>query len=493
MLLTVSIQHSPASDIGYLWHKNPARAQSFALSFGQARVWYPRIDEANCCFALWLEVDPVRLSRGERGREWGLEPYVNDRPYVASSFLCVALSQVLREAMNGQSKERPALAQTPLPLNIHLPVVPSHGGRELLERLFAPLGYQVEATPLGEEISDARYFALTLRATKTLGEALTHLYVLLPVTDNGKHYWIGDDEVEKLLRRGGAWLARHPEREMIAFRYLNRRRALANEAVARLMSLDDAPPIETANEDETAPIVEAKVPEAVSLHTQRLSSALHELKASGARSVLDLGCGEGRLLQLLLKETQFARICGLDVSHRALEIATRRLKLERLSETQRARLELWHGALTYRDARWNGFDAAAVVEVIEHLDTARLDAFERALWGSARPKTVVLTTPNREYNALWPTLPAGEMRHRDHRFEWTRAEFETWAQTVCGALELQRAFRAGRPIRRNARRAFANGGLDARSLRFEAGLSRAASCKYLQRRFLKNPLWFKSR
>ena len=145
---------------------------------------------------------------------------------------------------------------------------------------------------------------------------------------------------------------------------------------------------------------------------------------------MDLGCGEGRLLRELLKDRQFEEILGLDASHRALEIASDKLKLERLPDQKREKIKLLHGALTYRDDRLRGYDAAALVEVIEHLDAPRLKAFERAIFEFARPETVVVTTPNREYNVKWESLPAGKLRHRDHRFEWNRAEFGNWAEKV---------------------------------------------------------------
>jgi 3' terminal RNA ribose 2'-O-methyltransferase Hen1 len=146
--------------------------------------------------------------------------------------------------------------------------------------------------------------------------------------------------------------------------------------------------------------------------------------------VLDLGCGEGRLLRALLKDNAFEEIIGLDVSHRALEMARERLHLDHLPPPQRGRIKLIHGSLTYRDERLAGYDAAALVEVIEHLDLWRLAALERVVFEFAKPNTVVLTTPNVEYNVKFETLRAGKFRHRDHRFEWTRAELQTWANHV---------------------------------------------------------------
>jgi 3' terminal RNA ribose 2'-O-methyltransferase Hen1 len=279
--------------------------------------------------------------------------------------------------------------------------------------------------------------------------------VLVPVLDGEKHYWVGDAEVEKLLRVGEGWLATHPERELIARRYLKHRQSLVRDAIARLVieeegaedaaSAPDSASADSAEEqlesaanfaresfESAASLAGEPLERPVSLNEQRLATVLGALRATGASSVLDLGCGEGRLLRILLSDRSFARIVGMDVSHRALEIATDRLRLDRLPPMQRERIELFHGSLMYRDKRLSGFDAAAVVEVIEHLDPPRLAAFERVLFEHARPGTVVLTTPNAEYNVRWPTLPAGNFRHRDHRFEWTRAEFQEWATRVAG-------------------------------------------------------------
>ena len=431
MLLTITTTYQPATDLGYLLHKNPARVQSFSLSFGQAHVFYPEASNECCTAASLLDVDPVQLVRGPRGAA-SLEQYVNDRPYVASSFLSVAISQVFGTALNGHSAVRQELAEAKLPLQAKLAVLPCRGGETLLKRLFEPLGYTVTATPhmLDEKYPEwgmSFYYSVTLEANCRLSDLLTHLYVLVPVLDDDQHYWIGDDEVEKLLRRGKGWLETHPEREQIAYRYLKHKRSLTRDAIARLTAED------TPNQDMAEEIIKVEeevIEERLSLHEQRLGAVMAVLHQVGAKRVLDSGCGEGKLLKLLLRDKTFEKIVGIDVSYRALEVAQNRLNLDRLPSKQRERITLIHGALTYRDKRLEGYDAAAVVEVIEHLDPPRLAAFERVLFEFARPSTVVVTTPNVEYNVKFETLPSGKFRHKDHRFEWTRQEFQAWAYKV---------------------------------------------------------------
>jgi 3' terminal RNA ribose 2'-O-methyltransferase Hen1 len=433
MLLTISTSHQPATDLGYLFCKHPDRFQSFSLSFGQAHVFYPEVNDTTCTAALLLDVDPVGMVRGKgRNQSFLLGHYVNDRPFVASSFLSVAISQVFGTAMNGRSKERPELVTKPLPLSARIEVLPVRGGEGLVHRMFEPLGYTVEAVrhPLDErfpEWGESPYFSVSIRGTKTLSELLTHLYVLVPVFDNEKHYFVGDDELEKLLLKGEGWLAQHPEKEQITRRYLKHQSSLYREALARLMEMEEA---ETSDDGIAKDQQEESLEKSLSLNEQRHGVVMSALRASGAKSVLDLGCGEGKFLRQLLDERQFERIVGMDVSVQTLQRAVRRLGYDRLPPMQKERIELIHGSLMYRDGRLAGFDAAAVVEVIEHLDPPRLSAFERVLFEFARPKTVVLTTPNREYNTMWESLPSGNFRHPDHRFEWSRQEFQDWANRI---------------------------------------------------------------
>ena len=438
MLLTLSTTHRPATDLGFLLHKNPARAQSSEVSSGTAHVFYPEATEERCTVALLLEVDPIGLVRSARSGspdDAALAQYVNDRPYAASSLLAVALGKVFATARRGTSKERPELVDAALPLEVHVPALSCRGGPDMARRFFGPLGWAVEATavPLDDtfpEWGEARTVDLRLSGTLRLADALNHLYVALPVLDDAKHYWVGSEEVEKLLRAGSGWLAEHPDRDLITRRYLGHRTALTRRAIERLAEVDDA---EAATLDDS---VDDSVDELgarpVPLALRRHEAVVAALRAAGAHRVVDLGCGSGALLPALLDEPSFTEVVGVDVSARALEVAARRLRLDRMAERRRDRLTLLQSGLTYTDARLRGYDAAVLVEVVEHLDPERLPALEHAVFAAARPGTVVVTTPNVEHNVRFEDLPVGSFRHRDHRFEWTREQFAGWAAGVAG-------------------------------------------------------------
>ncbi|MEW2248153.1 3' terminal RNA ribose 2'-O-methyltransferase Hen1 [Streptomyces sp. NPDC006975] len=441
---TTGTAERPATDLGFLLHKHPDKAQAFSTSYGTAHVLYPEADARRCTAVLLLEVDPVALVRRGKGKGRGGAPdaalaqYVNDRPYAASSLLAVALSGVFSSAMRGVCTTRPERAAEPLPLRVEVPALPARGGPALVRRLFEPLGWTVSAEPVAldtefPEWGDSRYVHLVLESEALrLSEALRHLYVLLPVLDDAKHYWVAADEVDKLLRAGEGWLPGHPEQKLITTRFLSRRWSLTRQAMERLElvrlaesddaaveEIDNAVAAETEEEEKPTPLA-----------VQRREAITTVLRETGAARVLDLGCGQGELVRELLRDARFTEVVGVDVSMRALTIASRRLKLNRMGERQAERVTLLQGSLAYTDSRLKGYDAAVLSEVIEHLDLPRLPALEYAVFGAARPRTVVVTTPNVEYNVRWESLPAGHVRHGDHRFEWTREEFRAWARAV---------------------------------------------------------------
>jgi len=429
MLLTITTTHRPATDLGFLLMKHPDNVHAVELSFGKATLFYPEATEDRCTAAITLEVDAVELVRGKGSIE---DQYVNDRPYAASSLLSVALAKLLGTAMGGRSKLRQELADQEIPLEAMITPLPARGAADLLTTLFEPLGYLVKADPIPldpahPEWGDSPYVSLKLSGQVRLATLLTHLFVLIPVLDNSKHYYVGEAEVEKLLRKGEGWLEAHPARELIVRRYLRGFGGLVRKANAQL---DERVEAEDAEEHAQRDSAEEAIEKPIRLNDQRMERVAELIRELGAVSVLDLGCGEGRLLRELLKVPGLTKITGVEVAPRVLAGAGDRLKLDHMPDMKRQRIELLQGSLVYRDDRLKGFDAAAVIEVIEHMEAERLPAFEAAIFGHAKPGAIIVTTPNREYNTLFEGMKPDAMRHPDHRFEWTRAEFRHWAESV---------------------------------------------------------------
>ena len=439
MLLTITLESSPETEIdatalSHLLRKHPAKVQSFNLPVGQAHVFYPEVSAQLTTAALLLEVDPIGLVRKRRfrGDSGVLDYYVNDRPYAASSLMSVALGKVLRSAMTGMSEMYPELAQASLPLRLELPVISARGNQQedLIQRLFEPLGWSVETRmlpldPNYENWGASRYHHLKLEGQIRLDHALRQLYVLLPVLDDSKHYWVNDDETEKLARQGEGWLAQHPERELILQRYLAHQKALVGLAQEQLTVASTELGGESADDLRESPAT-GQTP----LRVHRANTVLSVLKECGAQSVVDVGCGAGALLRRLQQDRFFTRIVGTDVSVRSLQQAARNLQLKERSDSERSRIDLLHSSVLYSDERLRNHDALVLMEVIEHIDLSRLPALENSVFAEASAAVVIVTTPNSEFNELYPRLAAGTMRHEDHRFEWTRKQFATWCSEI---------------------------------------------------------------
>ena len=432
MLLTITYEGEHTQELGYLLHKNPERAQQFELSYGKAYVFYPEVSDTRTTAALLLDIDPLDLARGKVGsKDGGLFDYVNDRPYASTSFMSTAIVRIFGTAMNGRCDKRQELADTPLKLTATLSSLKDNGDTELAKEMFGPLGYEVKTqrTKLDDSFPEwgiSPYIDLTISGTVKLSELLNHIYVLIPVFDKQKHYYISEDEIQKLLDHGEGWLADHPYKEKITRRYFTARKSYARKALDILLS-DDMIETESAEEAENTEEKEERTP----LNTQRMETVKNAVLASGASSVIDLGCGECRLTSLLLNEQQIKKVTACDVSVAELEKAAQRLHLDRMQPYRRNKLTLIQASLTYRDKRFEGYDCACVIEVIEHIEPMRIPAFERAVFEFAAPRTVILTTPNREYNANYEHMQENTLRHGDHRFEWTREEFRAWTEHIC--------------------------------------------------------------
>jgi len=426
MLLTITYTGQNTQDLGYLLHKNPSRPQEFTLNCGKAYVFYPEVSDTSTTAALLLDIDPIDLARGKVGStEGGLFDYVNDRPYVCSSFMSTAISKVFGTAMSGRSKENQDLADTPLNLTAKIHMLAAQN-QNMIPEIFGPLGYTAKVETFDNDNKfprwgQSKYVNLTLTGTVRLRDLLNHLYTLIPVFDTQKHYYISSEEIEKLLSHGEGWLKEHPKCEYITSRYLNRRRSLINKALARLSDEPETDETEQTESKEKKP----------NLNQTRLRAVLDEVLASGAKSVIDMGCGEGNLTRLLIREKQLTKVAAFDVSFTALERAKDKMKIDRLHEALQNKLELFQGSLTYRDKRFEGFNCACVVEVIEHMDESRISAFARILFEFSRPRTVILTTPNVEYNINYEHMKENSLRHGDHRFEWNRRQFTEWSQGIC--------------------------------------------------------------
>ena len=429
MLLTITYEGKNTQELGFLLHKNPERAQQFELSFGKAYVFYPEVSDARTTAALLLDIDPLDLARGKEGcKDGGLFDYVNDRPYASTSFMSTAIIRVFSTAVSGRCDKRPELVKTPLQLTARLASLKDSGDEKLAKELFEPLGYTVktERTILDDSFPEwggSPYIGLEISGTVRLSELLNHLYVLIPVFDKQKHYYTSEDVINKLLDHGEGWLSDHPYKEKITRRYFDQRRSYARKALDVLLEND-------ITEDSRENAAEEKTAH-TPLNTLRMETVKNAVLASGASTVIDLGCGECRLTSLLLNEQQIKKITACDVMVSTLEKAAQKLHLDRMQPYRRDKLTLMQASLTYRDRRFDGFDCACVIEVIEHIEPARIPAFERSVFEFAAPKTVILTTPNREYNAKYEHMQENTLRHGDHRFEWTRSEFRQWTDHIC--------------------------------------------------------------
>lgn len=429
MLLTITYTGQNTQDLGYLLHKNPYRPQEFELNSGKAYVFYPEVSDHITTMALLPDINPIDLAKGKQGsKDGGLFDYVNDRPYAASSFLSTAIARIFNTAMNGRCDKKQELADSPLNLSAHIYAI--QGNDEFARKIFEPLGYTVRTSKnvLDEKFSewgDSPYIDLEISGNVRLADLLNHLYVLIPVFDKQKHYFISEDEIDKLMSHGGEWLSGHPARNEIIYRYFLMKKSYAHRTIDRL--LESEPVEEIAEEKEEKEIPEKKI----SLNLQRLETVKNAVLASGAESVIDLGCGECRLTRLLLDQKQIRKVAAADVSARELEKAKTRLHYDTMNEHRRNKLTLMQASLTYRDKRFSGYDCACVIEVVEHIEPLRLSAFERNVFEFCGAKTVILTTPNREYNDNYEFIPDGQLRHNDHRFEWTREDFRKWTEYIC--------------------------------------------------------------
>lgn len=434
MLLTITTENERAEELSYLLHKSPDKLQSFDITGGKAHVFYPEYTKTKCSVSLLLEIDTIELIRNIRLPDNGfmLKNYINDRPYVASSFTSHSIATVFSSAMNGKCSLKPELIEVEMSFEVNISLLKIKGGNsEWINRIFVPLGYEVEYKRhvLNENFpkwGESNYYSLKLKNKLTLQKLLSQLYVLLPVFDYEKHYFISTNEIDKLLEKGRDWLITHPEKEMITKRYLNNLKKYYNPALERLKDDNE----EDIYQEDLEKLNEAEIEKKLSLNKQRLKAVFDKVKDSGFNSIMDLGCGEGKLLKMLLKDSKFSKITGMDVSFSELQKAKDNLYYDNLSDKQKERINLFQGSLIYKDERLKNHQIATVIEVIEHIELDMLRSFEKILFSYLEPQMIVITTPNSEYNKKYEKLSQESFRHHDHRFEWNRKEFLEWLNYI---------------------------------------------------------------
>ncbi len=435
MLISISTTLSPATDLGYLLHKNPHNIHESNLPWGKAYVFYSQASEELCTANLLVDINSVDLIRKGKKRhvkDFSLYHYINDRPYAASSFISVAISRVFGDALKGKCKAKPHLTELAIPLKVTLTALPSRRGAELLEALFQPLGYEIKIKPLElnqkfPEWGASPYFEITLIKTCPLKDLLAQLYVLIPVLDDNKHYWVNEAEIEKLLQYATDWLPDHPQKTLITSSYLAKQRSLTDAALARLTEEDT---IDVEQDERKKATMEESIEQKINLNQQRLDSIADTLNELDVKTIIDLGCGEGKLIKRLIEEKKYTKITGVDVAHSELCRAEKKLKFKDMHHESKQKVNLLQSSLMYRDKRFENYDAATLIEVIEHVELSRLDMLEKSVFQYAQPKYVIVTTPNVEYNTKFEALPSNTFRHKDHRFEWTREEFQSWANHI---------------------------------------------------------------
>lgn len=427
--LSIATTRPNASDLGFLLYKHPDRvfrSDDTRNRLVKAVGFYPEVSSDRCEFVLLVAVDPVERVRG---LAWngGIAQYVEPLPFLASSHLAQALSLCLRSAMNGIASSKDpetdaklkALAAEKWPLEIK--VTPVRSSPAMIRRMFEPLGWKVDVESTALEVDGSKYpdalHTIVLCGDQTVSDALTQLYVLLPALDPARHYFYGDNEVDKFVAKSQNWLDGHPARDLIVGRYLSKSKELQTAA----KSLLDGEPNTTVIEEKSGDAEE-------SAHDQRHRRIVDLVATIGATRIADLGCGEGRLLARLTALPGKLEIVGVEPALADLDKA-RKLLSRNPGRLMDPRVTLKHGSILYADKSLKGFDVAILSEVIEHIDEERLDHAERCVFGAMNPAMVIVTTPNSDFNVAFPLLE-GRLRHNDHRFEWGRKDAEAWCQRV---------------------------------------------------------------
>ncbi|MDN4617361.1 3' terminal RNA ribose 2'-O-methyltransferase Hen1 [Paenibacillus sp. PsM32] len=446
MYLTIKATGEHANMISHLLAKNPHNLYDRTEKGARVRLVYTSFEPHDTEAILFVTPDPIELVKGTPDH-YDITQYINDRELAVSSLFCSYIRPALGTALNGKPKaDYMNWVDYQFDLQMTFGPVASDLPDHVVESLFQPLGYEVQM-----ERGEIDYsFDLKNRSTvrhiqisgqQTLQQMLRQVYILIPVLDNYKHYYINEDEIERLRRYGEGWLSTHPQHDLMIKRSLRfaplikeYEQQVANDASMDTLlteisthSVEDA----TAQAESAEPLeiidgLETTIePPVVRLNELRYRAIVEQVSLLPQRKqVIDFGAGEGKLSVRLGQIEGVEQVWAVEPSMQSqLRAIDRFAKLE--GRTDDVIPVITTGSLFYRDERWIDQDVIILCEVIEHINEVRLPQVIHTLFTDYRPQTLIITTPNREYNEVYD-MDTEEIRHADHRFEWTRAEFEQY-------------------------------------------------------------------
>ncbi|TDL78499.1 3' terminal RNA ribose 2'-O-methyltransferase Hen1 [Peribacillus frigoritolerans] len=412
MQLTIKATGDNVKAISYLLSKNPNNLYERNHKGHLVRLFYSKFEETELEVTIFVTPDPIDLVKNN-SNSYDITHYINDREFAVSSLFCSFIRSALGTALNGQPKEEYSeWVNYRFSFQFEFgPVVSSLSDKQLKD-LFEPIGYEVAISRPDIEYSfemkdksSAR--SICLKGMKTLQNGLRQLFVLIPVIDNYKHYYIDDKEIEKLERYGEGWLEDHPKRDYIY------RQSLRFKEIFSI--------VENKKTEEKK---EEKI-EKVRLNDLRYEKIIDFVNQMKPRSIVDFGSGEGKLSVRLGFADGVKEIMAVEPSQSATLKAIERFDKVKNKEKFVVPETIW-GSLFYYDERLKGKDVMILCEVIEHIDEFRLPKVLDTILHDYQPNALIITTPNREYNEIYDM--EDHFRHNDHRFEWTRAEFRHWCE-----------------------------------------------------------------
>ncbi|MCM3572375.1 3' terminal RNA ribose 2'-O-methyltransferase Hen1 [Mesobacillus subterraneus] len=412
MQLTIRAVGENVQVISHLLAKNPNNLYERNQKGHAVRLFFSSFTEREVEATVFVAPDSLELVKNQ-GNQYDITHYINDREFAVSSIFISLIRTALGTALNGQPKEE-YIKWVKHPFDLELsfgPVASGLSDHQIVD-LFEPLGFnvsinrpQIEYNFNLKSKSSVRF--ITLKGRTPLQMALRQIFVLIPVLDNYKHYFIDEKEIEKLERYGEGWLDDHPQKSFIL------KKALRFKNVYEL--------VEGQEKDTAAPEMRK-----IRLNDMRYEKIVDTVNGfENKESIVDLGSGEGKLSTRLGFIPGVKEILAVEPSEEASIRAMERFAQAEGKDYFIKPTQLW-GSLFYYDERLKGKDVIILCEVIEHIDEERLSKVFQTILQDYRPKNLVVTTPNKEYNALYEMDT--EFRHGDHRFEWSREEFEAWCK-----------------------------------------------------------------